>query len=260
IVSDGRLHLGIGWGYQHLGFRGMGLDIAERQERFQEGLDVLLDAWTGDQLNHEGKYYTFAADANVLPKPQQTPHPPIWFAVTSDETIRYVAKTNFRVFGSARWANNGEKAGADYSLYLSERRAAGLNDDLWTYALNRQCYVIPKSANWQQEKNEFEDRSRYTMRLARGLRNDNANYDRGWLTADPLPVEDDTDTLFERLIFGTPDEVAERILQLNSEIAIDLLMLQGDFGGLSPAKSERSQELFGTEVIPLIRKELGLDS
>lgn len=257
VMSDGRLDVGIGWGYQHLGFRGMGISIDERQARFQECLEVLLDAWTGEQVTYSGKYYNFAADANVLPKPQQRPHPPVWFAVTSDDTIRYVAKTNFRVFGSARWASNGDKAAADYELYCTERRGHGLTDDLWTYALNRQCYVIPKSANWRQERDDFEDRSRYTMRLARGLRNDTANYDRGWLTAEPLEHEDDSDTLFQRLLFGTPDEVAERILELNSQIAIDLLMLQMDFGGIDAAKAERSQELFGTEVIPRIRQELG---
>jgi alkanesulfonate monooxygenase SsuD/methylene tetrahydromethanopterin reductase-like flavin-dependent oxidoreductase (luciferase family) len=256
IMSDGRLDVGIGWGYQHLAFRGMDVPIEERKARFEECLDILLDSWTGDELKYSGNFFHLDAGVNVLPKPQQRPHPPVWFAVTSDETIRYVAKTNFRVFGSARWANNSGKSVADYELYLSERRAHGLTDDLWTYALNRQCYVIPKTADWKAEKANFEARSRYTMRMARALREDTGRYDHGHLTADPLAVEDDTDTLFERLIFGTPDQVAERILELNSIINIDLLMLQMDFGGLDKDKARLSQELFGTQVIPKIRANL----
>lgn len=252
ISSGGRLDVGIGKGYQHVGFRGFNLDIDERHTRFDEVLEILLAAWSTDELVYEGKHYSYPHGVNVLPKPAQSPHPPIWFAATSDDSIRYVAKTNFRVFGSANWANKVQ-AKLDHDLYLQERANAGLDGDNWTYALSRQTYVIPRSADRAAEKAKFEERCRYTIRLARALRFDTANYDKGIVTAGPLENEESTDELFDRVLFGYPEEVAEHIVALNGEIPIDMLMLQMDFGGISHRDARRSQELFGTEVIPAVR-------
>jgi alkanesulfonate monooxygenase SsuD/methylene tetrahydromethanopterin reductase-like flavin-dependent oxidoreductase (luciferase family) len=253
ILSDGRFDLGVGRGYQHLGFRGMNIALDERQSYFDEVLQIILDSWLTDDLRFEGKHFTYTEGVNVLPKPVQQPHPPIWFAVTSDDNIRYVAKTNFRVFGSANWGNT-EQSKRDHELYKSERAKAGLDGDHWTYAINRQTYVIPKSANWKAEKDDFEDRARYTIRMGRGLRYDRNTYDHGYMTAPPLDNEEDSEALFKRIIFGYADEVADQILGLNSALGIDMYMMQNDFGGISHKKALESQELFGTEVIPAIRK------
>lgn len=254
ILSDGRLDVGIGRGYQHLAFRGFDVDIEQRQIRFEECLEVLLQSWTSDELVFKGEIFDFSAGVNVLPKPVQSPHPPVWMAVTSDDNVRYVAKTDFRVFGSANFANTGQ-ARRDYELYLSERQAAGLPGDHWSYALNRQMYVIPKGANWKAEKESFEARCRYTIRSARGLRADNAKYTKGVVDAGPMAVEETTDELFDRVLFGYAEEVAEHILRLNEVLPIDMLIVQNDFGGLPHAQSRLSQELFGTDVIPILQRE-----
>lgn len=252
IVSGGRLEVGVGKGYQHVGFRGFGMDIEERGERFDEVLEVLLAAWSSDELVYEGKYHSYPHGVNVLPKPAQSPHPPVWFAATSDDSIRYVAKTDFRVFGSANWANKAQ-AKLDHELYLAEREAAGLQGDNWTYALSRQVYVIPETANREAEKEAFEKRCRFTLRHARALRFDTATYEKGIVTAGPLEREESTEELFERVLFGHPEEVVEKVLALDSEIPIDMLMAQMDFGGASNDEVRRSQELFGAEVIPAVR-------
>jgi alkanesulfonate monooxygenase SsuD/methylene tetrahydromethanopterin reductase-like flavin-dependent oxidoreductase (luciferase family) len=256
ILTDGRFELGIGRGYQHIGFRGMNVDLEQRQSIFEEVVDVLMQSWTTNELRIEGKHFTYTEGVNVLPKPIQKPHPPIWFAVTSDDNIRYVAKTDFKVFGSANWGNTAQ-ALKDYELYLSERAKAGLEGDHWTYSLNRQTYVIPKSANWKTEKADFEDRARYTIRMGRGMRYDRNTYDHGYMTAPLLDNEEDSETLFKRIIFGYADEVAEQILELNNALHIEMYMMQNDFGGIEHAKALECQELFGTEVIPAIQAALG---
>ena len=39
----------------------------------------MLKAWTSERLSYQGKYHSYDA-VEVLPKPLQTPHPPVWVA------------------------------------------------------------------------------------------------------------------------------------------------------------------------------------
>ena len=55
-LSGGRLDLGIGRGYQPGEFRGFGVDIAEKHDRFAEALDVLRPLWsTEGPVSHSGR-------------------------------------------------------------------------------------------------------------------------------------------------------------------------------------------------------------
>jgi alkanesulfonate monooxygenase SsuD/methylene tetrahydromethanopterin reductase-like flavin-dependent oxidoreductase (luciferase family) len=257
MLSGGRLDVGIGRGFQHIGFRGFNIDLAERQGRFDECLDIMIQSWTTDSLTYEGEFYQFPNGMNVFPKPVQKPHPPIWVAVTSDENVRWVAKTDYRVFGSANWGTDAQ-AQDDYHLYLAERESVGVTTDYWSYALNRQCYVIPHGADYAAEKDAFEQRCRYHIRMGRGIRYDTVSYDKGHVQAGPLPSEETSDDLFTRVLFGYPEEIADRILAMNELLPIDMVITQMDFAGLAHDKSMRSQELFGAEVIPAVKKAIGL--
>src|ERR671914_2176343 len=55
-LSDGRLDLGIGRGYQPGEFRGFGVDIGEKHARFAEAVDVLQRVWSADgPVSHAGR-------------------------------------------------------------------------------------------------------------------------------------------------------------------------------------------------------------
>ena len=45
IISEGRLQIGIGRGYQKQEFDAYGIDMAESRERLLEGMDITLKAW-----------------------------------------------------------------------------------------------------------------------------------------------------------------------------------------------------------------------
>ncbi|GAA4856755.1 LLM class flavin-dependent oxidoreductase [Pseudonocardia benzenivorans] len=255
IFSNGRLDVGIGKGYQHIAFRGLGVDIDTRQARFEESLDVLLRAWTTDELQLAGPTWVTQQAVNVLPKPVQRPHPPIWVAVTSDDNIRWAATTDFHVFGSANWVTN-QRGLSDHELYLQERRAAGRSDDRWSYALNRQTRVLAQGEDRDEAWRVFADRCRYTFRLARRLRRDTVRYERGIVHSDVIEDEPTDAELRERTLFGTPDEIAERVVKLHATLDTDLIITQMDFGGAPHEEVRRSVELFGTEVIPAVRSAL----
>ena len=82
VLSDGRLILGAGTGYQKAEYRALGADFDDRNDRFDETLEAMIAAWTTDDLAFEG--HRFAAVGNTArPRPVQQPHPPIWIGGNS---------------------------------------------------------------------------------------------------------------------------------------------------------------------------------
>jgi len=99
ILSNGRLTVGIGRGNRPLEFSGHGVSLADSRSRTEEGVDVMLQAWTQDRVNYEGKHWHFD-NIPVYPKPLTQPHPPIAVAATSEESVRWTAKMGFRLLNS----------------------------------------------------------------------------------------------------------------------------------------------------------------
>ena len=78
-LSNGRIDLGVGRGYQPLEFQRYGIDQSTTRGQFQEALEVIQQAWTRDTVSFEGEHYRFH-EVPVRPKPLQQPCPPIWMA------------------------------------------------------------------------------------------------------------------------------------------------------------------------------------
>jgi hypothetical protein len=80
-LSDGRLILGIGLGYQALpewSAFGHEQDAKVRGDMVDEGLQLLRALWSGDEVNHKGAHYTAVCDAWA--KPKKKPSIPVWIA------------------------------------------------------------------------------------------------------------------------------------------------------------------------------------
>ena len=82
LMSDGRLDLGVGRGFQPVEFRGFGVDQARSHEMFSEALQIIERAWTGETVSFEGRHFKIDEHA-VRPRPIQRPHPPIWLAAVN---------------------------------------------------------------------------------------------------------------------------------------------------------------------------------
>jgi alkanesulfonate monooxygenase SsuD/methylene tetrahydromethanopterin reductase-like flavin-dependent oxidoreductase (luciferase family) len=54
--------------------------------RMTEAIAVLREAWTADRATFQGEHFKFH-DVAVLPKPVQTPHPPIWMGALAPKSI-----------------------------------------------------------------------------------------------------------------------------------------------------------------------------
>ncbi|MBL9011424.1 MAG: LLM class flavin-dependent oxidoreductase [Alphaproteobacteria bacterium] len=92
IVSNGRVDFGIGEGATRLELGGFGIPAREKRAMCLEAAEqianmMVLDPYPG----FEGKYFSMPC-RNVLPKPVQSPHPPMWMACTNRDTIKVAAQ------------------------------------------------------------------------------------------------------------------------------------------------------------------------
>jgi alkanesulfonate monooxygenase SsuD/methylene tetrahydromethanopterin reductase-like flavin-dependent oxidoreductase (luciferase family) len=102
IVSNGRLELGIGagWNEEESGAYGIELgSIKERFDRFEEACEVLTSLLSKETTTFDGKYYQLK-DARNEPKGPQQPHPPICIGGSGEKrtlplTARYADHWNF---------------------------------------------------------------------------------------------------------------------------------------------------------------------
>jgi alkanesulfonate monooxygenase SsuD/methylene tetrahydromethanopterin reductase-like flavin-dependent oxidoreductase (luciferase family) len=90
ILSEGRVNWGAGRGFDAREFKNFNVPMKESYDRFREVIDIVVKAWTNDRLTYQGKYFSFE-DVEVLPKPLQQPHPPMWAAAGSPDAIDWAA-------------------------------------------------------------------------------------------------------------------------------------------------------------------------
>lgn len=95
IVSDGRLEIGIGagWNEEESGAYGMELGTPrERSDRFEEACEVVVGLLTQETTSFAGTYYQLT-DARNEPKGVQQPHPPICIGGSGEKrTLRTAAR------------------------------------------------------------------------------------------------------------------------------------------------------------------------
>ncbi len=90
ILSEGRVNWGAGRGFDAREFKTFNVPMTESYDRFREVVDIVVKAWTNDRLTYQGKYFSFD-NIEVLPKPLQQPHPPMWVAAGSPEALDWAA-------------------------------------------------------------------------------------------------------------------------------------------------------------------------
>ena len=96
ILTGGRLEVGVGRGTIALHFQGFGVPREDSRERFEEGLEVIIKAWTADHVQHKGRFFEFP-ETMLAPKPLQKPHPPLRIAANSPETAEFAGLHNYDV-------------------------------------------------------------------------------------------------------------------------------------------------------------------
>jgi alkanesulfonate monooxygenase SsuD/methylene tetrahydromethanopterin reductase-like flavin-dependent oxidoreductase (luciferase family) len=254
------------------------------REAFEEVFHFLKLAWGDEPFRFKGKYYEYpypqdgtpwpAAEwtrqygypgevdelgriqkINVVPKPYQRPHPPLFQAFSvSEETVRWCAKEGIiptillpqppvvrklveayreEARSAGRNLRLGESVGVLHSIYFASNKADArrLGDSGMVAAFREFFHHFGFSDAWREDADE-------------------ARYPRGKV---PLPASEVTTERLERVGFaytGKVDEVRREVDAVVENVHPDWFVWQGDQGLLPLDVVKRQIETFGKELIP----------
>jgi alkanesulfonate monooxygenase SsuD/methylene tetrahydromethanopterin reductase-like flavin-dependent oxidoreductase (luciferase family) len=87
VLSGGRVEFGSGRALNPGELEAFGVDPDDSREQWLEALQAIPRMWMNTKSSFEGKWLTFP-EREVVPKPVQKPHPPMWTAATQPSTIQ----------------------------------------------------------------------------------------------------------------------------------------------------------------------------
>jgi alkanesulfonate monooxygenase SsuD/methylene tetrahydromethanopterin reductase-like flavin-dependent oxidoreductase (luciferase family) len=122
LVSRGRVDFGSGESSSIAELGGFNIDPAQKREMWREGLEVAVRCMTEVPFTGVEGRYVKMPPRNVVPKPVQKPHPPLWVACSRRETILLAAELGI---GALSFAfidpEEATKWVGDYERVLAER-------------------------------------------------------------------------------------------------------------------------------------------
>jgi alkanesulfonate monooxygenase SsuD/methylene tetrahydromethanopterin reductase-like flavin-dependent oxidoreductase (luciferase family) len=222
LLTGGRFDFGVGKGYRKAEFDGFCIPIDEASERFDETMEIIRKAWTAEgRFSHHSKHWHYD---NILvePEPLQRPHPPLWLAAGSPDSIKRAAREGYNLLLDQ--LAQTDQIIQRIALFKAECANVGRTYDSNMVATARPLQMIHSEAERAQA---YETRKRVIGTI-------------GDLARDKLAdrVEDDTAALL-----GTPDEVIARLRELEAGGATNILLVD-------PNASVANLRAFAREVMP----------
>jgi len=99
VVSGGRLDVGIGRGGTLQDYQTFQSDRADARARVEEGIALIQQSWSGAPFDFQGRFHS-AERVHVRPRPAQRPHPPLFVACNSEDSVRSAARLGLPTLSS----------------------------------------------------------------------------------------------------------------------------------------------------------------
>ncbi len=98
LLSHGRVEFGIGEGSSITDLHPFGRRFRDKRAVWEDAVKALIPMFTSDAWEYHGEYFDFPL-RNVLPKPYQKPHPPLWVACSQLDTIEMAGRRGMGALG-----------------------------------------------------------------------------------------------------------------------------------------------------------------
>jgi len=248
-MCDGRLMLGIGAGYQPYEFERFGVDIARNLEMTDEFCDILDLAFSRDFFSYHGKHYQLP-ETHIPVRPVQRPVP-IYVAGHVQAMFRAAARHGYRVLTSGRVDGPGLLA-EQYADIAAAFAAENVPLSRAHITLNRFAHITDS----REEGMRFAENARYQSRLASSLRRRKEVMQGTVLVDVPFPNEPPLETIYNNLLIGDVDTVAEKLVAEIRAAHPVHVCFSFKVGDTSHKAAMRSMELMMGEVKPKVEKAL----
>ncbi len=250
LISNGRVDFGTGESSAAVELGGFGIDHPDKRPAWAEATEqccnmMVMDPYPG----YEGEYFSMPC-RNVVPKPAQKPHPPLWVACSNRDTIKLAARMGM---------------GALTFAFVDPDEAAMWVDDYYRI-LSEECVPIGHTVNaniamvvglsMHADAEEAERRGLDGFRFfGHGLLHyyvvGRHQPGRTNLWDDFQSTKDSFEGLGETLGIGTPAQV-EKQLQGFAEAGVDQVMFIQQSGRNRHDHICHSLEMFANEVMPAL--------
>jgi alkanesulfonate monooxygenase SsuD/methylene tetrahydromethanopterin reductase-like flavin-dependent oxidoreductase (luciferase family) len=251
ILTGGRLNIGLGRGVPKDDMKHR-LDRDTAQARFEEGIEILMRAWSGETFSYSGKAWGYE-EISCRPQPLQKPHPPIYYGATSPDSPAMVARNGWNLALSRQPLANCAKAVSTYRAErakhadLSGKGDAIMVRDIYVADTDEQAWreAVPELMRfWQLATENFwrgdslsgDDLVKFTERYV---------YYPGGLTVARLNE-------WGTSLIGSPETVVTKARAMIETAKPDSLVGMFQFGGLKHEQVMHSLELFGNKVMPAL--------
>ncbi len=246
LVSGGRVEFGTGETSSNAELGAFAVPRDEKHAMWRESLEVVVRMMVEEPFQgHDGKYVK-APVRNVIPKPRQKPHPPLWLACSKLEMIRVAAKHGI---------------GALTFGFVSPEEARQYTEEYYRF-IETECEPVGYSVNANMAFTMFYLCDRDGDK-ARRIGQEGAgfffhSFGHHYLFGEHEPGKTSIYNNFKALGtaaptategFGTPDEI-RKYLNTWEETGVDQILLLAQNGNVPHEAICSSHELFFKEVMP----------
>ena len=243
LISGGRAEIMAGRGSFTESFPLFGQDLSDYDALFSEKLELLLKLREEERITWAGEHRPTIDDRAVYPRPVQDPIP-VWLAVggTPQSVVR--AATLGLPMALAIIGGAPERFKPVVDLYRDTASRAGHDPETLPLSINSHGFLADDAADAAEIA--FPPFAETMTRIGR---------ERGWPPASRTQFDAEAE-LSGALFLGSPQQIIDKILFQHEIFGHQRCLIQLTVGPTPHDKVMRAIELLGTEVAPVVKREL----
>jgi alkanesulfonate monooxygenase SsuD/methylene tetrahydromethanopterin reductase-like flavin-dependent oxidoreductase (luciferase family) len=268
-LSNGRLISGFARGIPRE-YQVHNVPLSESRARFEEAYEIITRAWSEEVFSYSGKFWSYK-DVALWPRPVQKPHPPVWIPVTgSKESIEFAARHDITITPGLRPGGLQEDIIRYYAKCMAARGRRVTPDHL---SMGINVYIADSKAQAVKENGPYFLYFNRTLFSHGNFTETSLGQAAGYMSQESIDyvrpenlreVEraradfrsmtlDDVARMAERLAWGTPQEVTERIIAMVDRAGAATIQVMMNVGAMPQEMFLHQIRRFAKEVLPALQ-------